>query len=61
MSEELEELKKLADLGQQKHPLDDAMKGVQEEAYRAYLMQAVKTPESAGIEGMGLGEQEEDD
>lgn len=41
LGEELEEMKKLADLGQQKHPLDESMRGVQEEAYRAYLMQAV--------------------
>ncbi|HKO42682.1 MAG TPA: SIR2 family protein [Pyrinomonadaceae bacterium] len=61
MGEELEELKKLADLGHQKHPLDDAMKGVQEEAYRAYLMQAVKGPESSAVEWLGVGEQEEDD
>lgn len=45
MGEELEEMKKLADQGQQKHSLDEGMRGVQEEAYRAYLMQAVREPE----------------
>jgi len=48
MGEELELMKKLADEGQQKHPHDESMRGVQQEAYRAYLMQAVvKADESA--------------
>lgn len=45
MGEELEELRKLADLAQQKHPLDDSIRDVQGEAYRAYLMQAVRMPD----------------
>jgi hypothetical protein len=42
MGEELEELKKLAETGQRKHPLDDAMRDAYEKSYRAYLLQAVR-------------------
>jgi hypothetical protein len=52
MGEELEEMKKLADLGLKKHPLDEGMRGVQEEAYRAYLMQAVSQGEETVLSVM---------
>jgi hypothetical protein len=60
MGEELEELKKLAELGQHKHPLDDAMRDVQEESYRAYLMQAVRGPEDSTTEGSQLDDHEDE-
>jgi SIR2-like domain len=47
--EELEGLKKLADVGLQKHPFDTSMKDAHDEIYRAYLMQAVREPTAEGI------------
>jgi hypothetical protein len=45
-SEELEELKDLAQLGLQKHPLENSMKDAHKEVFREYLMQAVQTSTS---------------
>lgn len=60
MGEELEELKKVAEMGQQKHPLDDTMSGVREEVYRAYLMQAVRVSGDSTSEGSDVNDHEDD-
>jgi hypothetical protein len=52
MGEQLEELYKLAQVGSQKHPFDQAMRDAYQEVFREYLMQAVK---AESIDDTGAG------
>ena len=42
MGEQLEDLHKLAQMGNRKYPFDEAMREAYQEVFREYLMQAVK-------------------